>query len=412
MTADIPIEQQVDEGRFKHVLRRDELDGYSGGREDVYSPQIIQHPTHNGQRYLLYNDVGDSIFAVPVNKDLQPTGSEKTVVAPSDIGKDNIAGFQAIYDGENDEFVFFAGATSSGAPFDLVAIAVSVSDNSWSVSGSSTLITDTLLEHAAAVKIRDGVIFGGVRDANGNLPMWGLNDLSSRPLPSSPDSGGVELLFNLEQVAEPVHVQFIQVSQNVLGILYETDGVGNWGMNMAYSILPPKGTANGRAITSQSTVAPVVGNSSNNGFTHAKISHIAGRPLMVGQYITAKNGDVLNRSSIAAYEPDPDILDPTKMLPMSGTIMTFSSGPSRFIPTFGASAVRVLRREPDDGTLTLHEKMSPQSDSSTTRDAVDSSGSTKTFTTDPARYVWDDPLPYIAIESSVSARGIDVQLVP
>ncbi len=208
----------AEEGRTHYITGGDD-------ENNKKSPTPITSPPHSGNHYLLYESAGN-IYSVPIDKTLNVDESTRSkVVDSSTVG--NVVGFDAVWDGSNNEWLIVAsiGAT----PSDLKLFAVSESDNSWSLKDQTTLASGIMDGGPGAYLNGAGGLFVGAVDSNSrDVHLWEINDMTARPLPSSPDSGPHKWLQRQFGETAPVNVQLLQMDARTLACLYECASDGGW----------------------------------------------------------------------------------------------------------------------------------------------------------------------------------------
>lgn len=375
-----------------------------GDEPNKFSPTPIESPPNSGNYYLLYRQ-SDTIYSQPIDPTLPNNHDQRSeVVSPADIGGTSINGFDLLRDNSNDEWLIFA-AEGTSKPNDGYLIAVSETDNSWTVNDYSQVLSGALTDGGPAcfAGSTSGNAFFGVSNdtADGELKLYELLDITARPLPSSFDNGPHTYMKRLFNEVSPINKQMFQVNASTLGILYESASQGGWSTQLAFGTFPFSGFdgfngASVGALTSDYPPVQINGYNNDANFTHPQFSTVLGRPLIFGQRLTGK-GTSLDYG-IYAYEPDPNLLNPIDKLPLTGMALNGETGKSGFVPTFGADQVRIHRQETTDGTITLHQATNIAAGGSQV------SETSNTITASHAKVTFDDPLSYVAVESSVAAK--------
>lgn len=390
------------QGPTQEVLTLDD-NAVSGPNNGFYTPSVVTVPSIGGDSYLLTGDLGGTIYSYEINS-FNEVSNESVFISPSDIGVSTLRGYKALWDNKNGELVTFV-AGGSGRPFSLYAVSVSKTSNGWNVTDYSELVSSRLYEHATAVAVGGGAVFGGTLDDSGDvgdLQIWGMTDLTQRPLPSSPDAGGTTLMYATENDIDPVNYQFVQISPTLMAILYEGGGVGDWSTRIAYSIMPGKFLASsGVALTAEgANPLQLNGTSGNDNWTHAHFTTELGRPQIFMQRLTGVGQGNIS-SAIHVYEPDSDLFRPTEQFPLRGRAMAFTTS-GRFFPMFDAKNIDCFIKDDTGATITLEESMRADGSNS-----VDNTGSALSAVDSDSFTVTGS---YAAINTDSSVYQTDVRL--
>lgn len=395
----------AEEGRTHYI---------GGGNEDYNrkSPTPITSPPHSDTQYLLYESQGN-IYSVPINKALNTDESQQSKVVDSSVVGAGFVGFDTVWDGVNNEWIIIASIGET--PSDIVMVAVSESDNNWTVRGTSTLYSG-VMDGGPSCYLNGGggLFFGAVDSSDRDILLWEIEDFSARPLPSSPDNGPHTWMQRMFGEVDPVNIQLMQIDSRTLGCLYESSSNGGWSTQIAYGRMPLSGgfavsSESGEgagALTSRHIPIAVNGIGNADNWTHAQYSNELGRPLIFCQVLSSKGTSELDFGLYAYEVSSQELFNPAGNLPMSAKVLNNAGAgtESKRYPTFGADEVRVYVQGGDTGTLTMHEMPNFESGFSDAERTQSVSGNHYLHT-------WESPGAYVSFEVDVATTRVSIEIV-